>query len=205
MSSAGTLQLVGNTYSNTTAVQSGRLVALGDDSRNNILNNGGADITGGRLIFDYNNGTDPSVQVGTILAAGYAQTPTPFASGPLRTSAPADPSKGLGWRNDANAKQLTVRYTWYGDANLDGVVNALDFNALASNFGINNGNQIWSLGDFNYDGLVNSADFGVVATNFNKSLPTPAPVLGTLVPEPASLATLVALAPFAMRRRRART
>ena len=36
------------------------------------------------------------------------------------------------------------------DANHDGTVNALDFNALATNFGANGAN--FSQGDFNYDG-----------------------------------------------------
>src|SRR5262249_4571075 len=83
-----------------------------------------------------------------------------------------------------------LRYTYSGDANLDGVVNALDFNALASNFGRASG-KLWVQGDFNYDGFVNSLDFTAVASNFNLALPSP-PALGAaaLVPEPASLAAL---------------
>jgi hypothetical protein len=205
MNTAGTLQLAGNSsYSNTTSVQSGRLITLGDDARNAILNNDGADITGGRLIFDYNTGTDPAAQVGSILLDGFNQSPTKFATGKLRTSNPTDGNKALGWYDNTSAKQLTVRYTFYGDANVDGIVNGLDFNAVASNFGVNNGSQIWGQGDFNYDGIVNSADFGVVATNFLLSLPVPAPdaalALGALVPEPASLGALATLAMISLRR-----
>lgn len=77
---------------------------------------------------------------------------------------------------------VLVRYTFSGDANLDGVVNALDFNALASNFG--GSGKPWVQGDFNYDGVINSLDFNSIATNFNLALPAP-PALGNLVPEPA--------------------
>jgi hypothetical protein len=75
-----------------------------------------------------------------------------------------------------------VRYTYSGDANLDGRVNALDFNALASNFGGASG-KFWFQGDFNYDGVTNTADFTVLASNFNQPA-FASPALGTLIPEP---------------------
>jgi hypothetical protein len=85
---------------------------------------------------------------------------------------------------------LLIRYVYRGDVNLDGTVNALDFNALASNFGSASG-SFWSDGDVNYDGAVNSLDFDAIAMNFNQSLPLP---LGALIPEPASISTFVAIA-----------
>jgi hypothetical protein len=85
---------------------------------------------------------------------------------------------------------------------VDGKVNALDFNAVATNFGAAGG-KIWSQGDFNYDGFVNTLDFNSLAANFNQSIAIPAaPALGTLVPEPASVALLAGL--MCLTRRRAR-
>ena len=55
-----------------------------------------------------------------------------------------------------------------GDGNHDAVVNALDFNALASHFG--QSSQSFLTGDFNYDGTVNTTDFNVLASNFGKRL-----------------------------------
>ena len=81
-----------------------------------------------------------------------------------------------------DGSSVLVRYTWSGDANLDGVVNALDFNALASNFG-GASNRFWYQGDFNYDGMTNTADFNALASNFNLALPSPA--LGCLSLSPA--------------------
>src|SRR5262249_21316648 len=66
-----------------------------------------------------------------------------------------------------------------GDANLDGNVNALDFNSLASNFGLLG--RFWFHGDFNYDGTVNTIDFTVLATNFAKTVPAPAEPLQSVV------------------------
>jgi hypothetical protein len=83
-----------------------------------------------------------------------------------------------------------VRYTYSGDANLDGTVNALDFNALASNFGTNS--PQWTSGDFNYDGVVNTLDFNALASNFGMTLPQSAS-LGGVVPEPAVFGALLGL------------
>jgi hypothetical protein len=55
------------------------------------------------------------------------------------------------------------------DANRDTKVNALDFNALATNFGASG--RTFTTGDFNYDGHVNSLDFNVLAARFNQPLP----------------------------------
>jgi len=72
---------------------------------------------------------------------------------------------------------------------------------LATNYGTSTG-AAWVQGDFNYDGTVNSLDFNFVATNFNLSLPAaPAPVLGSLVPEPLSLSILPAGALLLLGRR----
>ena len=53
------------------------------------------------------------------------------------------------------------------DANLDGVVNSVDFGILAANFGKSGKN--WDQGAFTYNGVVNSVDFGLLAANFGKS------------------------------------
>ena len=102
-----------------------------------------------------------------------------------------------------DATSLLVAYTYTGDANLDGTVNALDFNAVASNFGAVSG-MVWTNGDFNYDGIVNTQDFTSMAANFGlvmSASPGPLATSGTLVPEPASLLMVIG-AGLAIRRRR---
>src|SRR5207249_1758357 len=85
-----------------------------------------------------------------------------------------------------------------GDANLDGVVNALDFTALAADFGSTEGS--WNQGDFNNDGIVNALDFNVLATNYGRVL-TPAS-LAISVPEPSTwLPCLIAVSLRATRYR----
>ena len=122
--------------------------------------------------------------------------------------------------NPANlsAGTIEIRYTLLGDANLDGVVNAIGFGILAANF--NKGVTGWDQGDFNYDNVVSAIDFGQLAANFNKgasgaalgpsALSDPALVafaqangLMADVPEPAALG-FCAIASAGLLRRRKR-
>jgi hypothetical protein len=83
------------------------------------------------------------------------------------------------------SSDVLVKYAASGDANLDGKVNALDFNVIATNFGTGSG-KLWTQGDFNYDGTVSTLDFTQLSANFGSILPSP-PLAGTLVPEPSLL------------------
>jgi hypothetical protein len=104
-----------------------------------------------------------------------------------------------------DATAVLVRYTRYGDANLDGTVNLADFNRLAANFGSTSGD--WSQGDFNYDNNVNLADFNRLAANFGLSAAGPAltpddwSALASAVPEPTTL-SLVTVVPLTLLARR---
>ena len=66
------------------------------------------------------------------------------------------------------ANDLLIRYTLYGDANLDRAVNIADFSSLAANF---NTSATWARGNFNYDTLCDIGDFSLLAANYNQSLP----------------------------------
>ena len=61
------------------------------------------------------------------------------------------------------------------DANFDGVVNSLDFTAIASHF--NESGHKWSEGDFDFNGIVNGLDFNALASNF-AAVPGPLPGAG---------------------------
>ncbi len=62
--------------------------------------------------------------------------------------------------------QIEVKFTLYGDANLDGLVSGDDFTILASNLG----KQVsgWDQGDFNYDGVVSGDDFTLLVSNLGQ-------------------------------------
>jgi hypothetical protein len=67
---------------------------------------------------------------------------------------------------------VLVRFTRYGDANLDGTVNLTDFNRLARSFG--SSDAYWTQGEFNYDESVTLADFNLLVANFGQAMSTTA-------------------------------
>jgi hypothetical protein len=64
------------------------------------------------------------------------------------------------------------------DTNQDGAVNALDFNAVATNFGTSGKDS--SQGDLNVDGIVNTLDFDLLASAFESRIVTPMPASDAL-------------------------
>jgi hypothetical protein len=66
---------------------------------------------------------------------------------------------------------VLIRYTDYGDANLDGSVDTIDFSSLSANF--NGTSKVWASGDFDFSSNVNAIDFNNMATNFGQLLPAP--------------------------------
>jgi dockerin type I repeat protein len=150
---------------------------------------GGAsvDVKNNSLTIDYSGQTSPAATIKSQLASGYAGGAWNGAG--IKTSS-ATSNKGLGWLEDTSHESIAVKYTYYGDSNLDGTVNTADFALLAANF--NGTNGVWGQGDFNYDGFVNALDFNALASNYGNVLP--APSLGTLVPEPGMCGVLAVVA-----------
>jgi autotransporter-associated beta strand protein len=115
---------------------------------------------------------------------------------------------------------VLVKYTYYGDADLDGDVDGNDVGRWATNFTGSGGSttKSWVEGDWDYDGDVDGNDVGRWAVNFTGSgggtlnIPNAQPeavamleAMGfTVVPEPTGLALLggVAGASLLARRRR---
>ena len=73
--------------------------------------------------------------------------------------------------NHLPADQVLNFHFLDGDANGDNHVNAMDFDALATNYGKVG---TFAQGDFNYDGIVNTLDFNILAQHFNQTLVEPA-------------------------------
>src|SRR5205814_7074794 len=72
---------------------------------------------------------------------------------------------GLVTQADMDTLIHTIFQSQYGDANLDGSVDTIDFNILAANFSDNSAPG-WGAADFNGDGSVDTTDFNLLASNF---------------------------------------
>ena len=95
-----------------------------------------------------------------------------------------------------NDSDVLIKYTYYGDANLDGKVDGSDYSRIDN--GVLLGLSGWFDGDFNYDGVIDGSDYTLIDNSFNTqgaqinaevASPT-AQITGagiSAVPEPASL------------------
>ena len=110
-----------------------------------------------------------------------------------------------------DATTVLVKYTYLGDATLDGQVDVSDLGRLATSWQTS---APWSGGDFNYDGFVDVTDLGALATNWQAGVGSPlgpgsleqamaAVGLGAVsVPEPAVVGGFSIIAIGLHRRRR---
>ena len=106
-------------------------------------------------------------------------------------------------------------YTYGGDVNFDGLVDAADYGIIDNYFQFP-GTDGYANGDFNYDGVIDAGDYGIIDNTFQLQ-GAPIPMTGgvasaagaglsgvTAVPEPASLSILGLAAAALMGRRRRR-
>jgi hypothetical protein len=92
-----------------------------------------------------------------------------FALGFAEASDVGGSVAGLGLDGTA----VVVKFTLYGDANLDGKVDFLDLSKLAQSFNttLPATQGSWDRGDFNFDGKVDFLDLAKLAQQYNTSLP----------------------------------
>jgi len=181
----------------------------------NILSSSGGSVDFGNnaMIVDY-TGSSPMVTISGNIIKGYnggawhgtwftttaTGTGGDYGLGYGEANSILGPTGGTFQGENVDGTAILIKYTLYGDANLDGRVNALDFNALATNFGATT-NRFWNRGNFNYDTIINTADFTILANHFGMTMPSAA--LGAVVPEPQMLVG-ISLAGMLLSRRRNR-
>lgn len=163
-----------------------------------IAAGGGIDAKSAPLNVTYQGMASPASTIKAQLTSGYNNGAWDGTG--INTSSAVAGELGLGWVDDTVNETVRVKLTRYGDADLSGTVDSTDFNAFVADYG-NTGTGIWATGDFNYDGKVNTIDFNLLAGNFGLSAPA-APALGSVVPEPASIAGIVLGSLACLRRRR---
>jgi hypothetical protein len=129
---------------------------------------------GGWNRWDY-FGIARMVSYGSIYDGTGIVTTQPDAINGVTTLGVAEASQVLGLSGSqtalfsgqtVDATTVVIKYTYGGDANLDGQVNVADLGLLASNW---QNRAPWTGGDFNYDGFIDVADLGILATNWQRS------------------------------------
>jgi hypothetical protein len=65
------------------------------------------------------------------------------------------------------ATDVLVKYTFFGDANLNGVVDGSDYSLIDAGYASLGTLTGWSAGDFNYDGVIDGTDYTLIDNTFN--------------------------------------
>jgi len=154
------------------------------------------DITNNALLLNYGNGASPLVAVanavvwgaGNVGNASTASNGTIISGTVVAANANAGTSGkyAVGYADHTEISSIPtgnveVAYTLAGDANLDGSVDILDYQAMAPHYD-EAGVHDWSQGDFNHDGHVDILDYQAMAPNYDSKL-TAGTLAGTSLPQ----------------------
>jgi autotransporter-associated beta strand protein len=182
------------------------------DLTNNAMVIKGANGSIGTLFSQVANGYHSGGWNGTNASAGVILSSTAAADTTHLTAVGIATGLTSFQGSTVNASDVLLKYTYYGDANLDGQVNSTDYGFIDNGF--LTGATGWQNGDFNYDGTVNGSDYTLIDNAFNTqgaqlaaevASPTAqlAGGVASAVPEPASLG-LIGFAAMALLGRRNR-
>ena len=131
-----------------------------------------------------------------LTEAAFAPTPQNLAIGYVEASRLFGANGGVFEGLNTDGSAVLVKSTYYGDTDLNGVINFDDYARI--DFGFNNNGNEWFEGDFNYDGKVNFDDYALIDLGFN----TQGQPMSSPVPEASSVGVLMALSAIARRNRR---
>ncbi|HZZ44415.1 MAG TPA: dockerin type I domain-containing protein [Tepidisphaeraceae bacterium] len=185
-----------------------------------LSNPGTIDLSNGSLIINY-SGASPISDVRSQILSGHLKSSFAAGDPQLRMAIGYAEASALGatmWAGLAvDSTTVITKATYYGDANLDGQVNADDYALIDRGFAKHSLDAHWSDGDFNDDGVVNSADYLLIDRVFTQQTGVLSPELLALreaqfgdqyvseliasIPEPSVAGVCIGVAAFARRRR----
>ena len=129
------------------------------------------------------------------------------------TGTPLGMFDGPGGSNPGSTDVL-VKYTYFGDANLDGKVDGSDYSLIDNGYAVDKATPGtltgWYNGDFNYDGVIDGSDYTLIDNAFNQqssvltaslNAQIASQIGGSAVPEPATL-SLIGIAALGLLGRR---
>jgi hypothetical protein len=187
--SAGTVNFVANQHLAGVSATVGTVNLLAGSNRVIFTDFVGVGGEGGAINLNNNDmivnytGASELGNVKSMLAGGYAggawngiginsasaaADPTHrTALGYSEASTILGPGGGVFSGQTVDSTAILIKYTWYGDANLSGDVDTVDFNNLAANF--SKTSRIWDQGDFVFGFDVDTVDFNLLAANFGNT------------------------------------
>jgi hypothetical protein len=181
-----TLQIWGNGLATTTGPFASNFYPTAGAMQ--IAAGGKLIMNGPQNVFMINYGTaaSPNASIRQYLQNGYnggnwdaaGTLPNPAVGAITSATAAASNMYSIGYADGSDGAvaglsggQEEIKFTYAGDANLDGQVNLTDLVMFADHFGSTSAN--WDQGDFSYDGTVNLADLTILASHFGDGVGSP--------------------------------
>jgi hypothetical protein len=145
--------------------------ASGADSAASLSIASGATLDIGDNTLNVATATAASIRAEILAAYDHGNWDQPGLTSSFAGTATHD-ATGIGYTTSGSS--ASIRFSWLGDTNLDGVVNAADLSAISPT------GTTWATGDFNYDGVVNADDYALFmlgaaygSTNITSVVPEP--------------------------------
>ena len=140
------------------------LVIRGNQTIANLTNLVGLGFAGGTWAGPYIRSSAAAADAAHLHAVGVIANATGDAAATTPLYAAFDGSPTA-------ASDLLLKYTYYGDLNLDGVVDAADYTRIDAGFLLHLTG--WANGDVNYDGVVDASDYTLMDNAFNQQRAAP--------------------------------
>jgi RHS repeat-associated protein len=135
-----------------------------------IVHNGNLTLLTNQIASGYSNGTWTGQGITSSTAAANTSHLTSLGV-ELNNNGNNQPLFGNGTAlglfdsQNPSTTDVLIKYTYYGDANLDGKVDGSDYARIDNGF-LTHATG-WSNGDFNYDGSINGTDYTLIDNAFN--------------------------------------
>jgi fibronectin-binding autotransporter adhesin len=172
-----------------------------------IVHNGNVANISSQLKSGFNSSSGYWNGTGGIISTTAASDSTHLTTLGFRTG--GNPVDGI----NTTASDVIVKYTYFGDADLNGTLDGADYQQIDTGFGLHLTG--WSNGDFNYDGVIDGTDFSLIDNTFNQLrarassplvlLASPMASPASAVPEPSCLVLLIIAATGSLTSRRRRS
>ena len=182
----GTFTLTGDVNGRSLFVGAGSSAVLNATQRLSMLQvdpAGTLDVRDETVVLDYSSVSPIGVWVGSsydglagLIASGRIVSTlattnprTMVALAEARDALNLSAGQSATWSGrSVDSTTVLVKFTWGGDANVDGKINIDDYGRIDGN--VNQSGSIWGWfnGDFNYDGKINIDDYGIIDGNINQ-------------------------------------
>jgi hypothetical protein len=136
---------------------------------------GSFDLSDDDLLIDY-TGATPAASVRAMLIDGRLNSSLSTALTGLGYADNTQSGLTVFSGQPVDPTSILIKYTYLGDADLDGDVDVADLGKLASSW---QSSGVWFNGDFDYSGSVDINDLGLLASNWQAGVGSPlAPAAG---------------------------